>query len=537
MIEFFDTLSKKGLDTVLSRPLYNYKTFEGDEKLFSFLDDISINNRKVLVHGDGDPDGAFGAKIVLETLKRLGCNNFEFCKYRIKTHILLDEYVYYAIRNKFDYMIIVDSSSQNMDHILSLVNNGVKVIIIDHHVNKYKLEDYPKDSVVLNTTTENNRLGETRYKLSAGALTFYLLSEYLRRKGLYYKDLSAYALLTLYSDCIDMTKPLNRSIYYLATSLPREDLPLYVKHYLTKNEIFCRRFIEFRFIPQINSLFRSENMQLVNEYLFEEHTYPEYSDLLNKINDIYVSVRSSISLVSDIVYKESLNHLIVANLSNVGNSSRQVTMESDNGRFITNNSFLVNNLSNDVIKNLNNLYNYTGLVANNLSTEFGKPCITLCDTGKGIKASFRDYLSRNYLSKFKMFCNAEGHPAAFAINLKYNELSDFLFYIREIIDKKYYILKVDEPIEINCDGNLPNSKLLESMALYNEFSGIDYPVAIVSKKNNLKASRTYNKYYSYEYKWGNYKFYSKNVFVPNYVIKLKPVKKAKLNLIVYNRGC
>lgn len=532
------SLEERGLGSILLRPTYEYKPFKGDEKLFSFLDDISKNNKKVLVHGDGDPDGAFGAKIVLETLKRLGCNNVEFCKYRIKTHILLDEYVYYAIYNKFDYMIIVDSSSQDLTHINELVSNNIKVIIIDHHVNPYSYDDYPENCVMLNTTNENKRLGREEYKLSAGALTFYLLSEYLRRRNVTYKDLSAYALLTLYSDCIDMTRPLNRSIYYMATSLFRDELPIYVRHYLTKFEVFCRRFIEYRFIPQINSLFRSEHMDLINTYLFEEHSYVEYGNILKEIEQIYLNVRDCISLVSDIVYKENLNNFIIANLSDVGNSSRKIIMETSYGiSSVKDNSFLVNNLSSRILNNLNNLYNYTGLVANNLSTEFGKPCIVLCDTGYDIKASFRDYLSRGYLKTFKMFCKAEGHPAAFAIKLTYEELPDFMYHLREIVDKKYFIYKIDEPIEINCEGIVPDDRLLNNMALYNEFSGIDYPVAIVSKKNNMKVKKTYNKYYCYEYKWGDHIFYSKNVFVPNYTIKLKPVKKSKLNLIVYNRGC
>ena len=507
-IQFQKELDKLGVSNILETPSYSYHGFSNDKDFFKALDDIRDNNLKVLIHGDSDPDGAFGARIFIECCKRLNIVNHEFYYYKERSHVLTNEAVYYAIDNKFDYIVIIDSSTNDMFNISKLISNGIKVIILDHHKPNYTLDAYPDNCIIINTIIENNIRLEDFYRLSGGALTFYVMSEYLRRNNRPYEDLSSYALITLYSDSIDMTKELNRAIYYMATGLSRSSLPIYVKHYLTDYSAFNRRFIEYTFVPKINALFRSEHLDLINKYLFSDNNYSENLNLLSEIQNVYDSCRKLVNQATDLAVRENMENLVIANLSQI-NLPIQV----------------------------NKLYNYTGLVANNLSNDYGKPCVVLCDTGINIKGSLRDCMSRNYLTIFQQFkfFKAEGHNAAFGIGLEYRDYQRFMRYIRDKIDKKFYVLGVMEPLEIEYENSIPSVEFLNKVALYNEFSGISVPIAIIKKTNNLKCSKSFSKSYGYVYNWGNVTVSSSKRLPPGYTLEIKPIKGKSLKLVVYNR--
>lgn len=507
--EFYKSLKDNDISNILEKSVYQYQGFHNDEKLFSMYDDIIANNRKVLIHGDPDPDGVFALKIQQGMFDRLNFSNYTLWKYNSRSHNMENDVVAHAIYNNYDYLIILDSSSNAMDDIRKLVKFGVKVIVIDHHQCDWDYSSYPEDCTIINCTMDNRLRRQEFYKLSAGALTFCLVSEYLKRKERPYKDLSAYALVTLYSDCIDMTRDLNRGIYYMATGLAESVLPICIRHFMERYSVFSRRFIEYTFVPKINALFRAERFDIINRYLLETPDYNECINLVKTIKDNHVETKKKLDTITDIIQKDNLNNLVIANLSSI-----------------------------NISINLDKLYNYTGLVANNISQEFGKPCIVLCDNPKDncIKGSFRDLLSRNYLPRFKQFCSAAGHGAAFGIKIPYSDYADFMRYVKNQIDKKFFILGVRDPIEINCGEEIPNDDLIKLMAQYNEFSGVDVPIALLTKKNNLKAVRGYNSSYQYQYKWGQYVIKSKSRIIPGGLMKVKPVKTKSINLLAYNRN-
>lgn len=501
--DFMEALDKYGATDVLDRVSYQYHGFENDNKLFNVLDDIVYKGGKVLVHGDSDPDGLFSLKIVTETFDKLGFLGYEVYQYKERSHVLTDEATLYPIYNNFTHMIILDSSSNDMRNITRLSSFGVNVIIIDHHVCDYDYSEYPNNCTIINTTVENRIRRKDFYTLSAGALTFMLFGEYLRRKGEEYEWLSSYGLITLYSDSIDMSSPINRSIYYLATGLPKSQLPLYVRHFMSDYQIFNRRFIEFTFSPKINTLFRAEKFDLLNSYMFDENSHQQYSVLVDEISMLHEEKRKMVSIITDAVRVENLNNLVIANLATVNIPVYE-----------------------------NKLYNYTGLVANNLSSQYGKPCVVLCDAGTGIKGSFRDSLSRNYLKVFRQFSNSNGHNAAFGINISYRLLDNFLYYLKEKIDKKFFILGVENPIELTSDGYVP-IELLEDIAKYNEFSGNSLPMAIILKKNDMKVTRVYDR--GYRYQWGDLFIESTRLVPTGGLLKIKPVYNKRIKLVTVNR--
>ena len=60
------------------------------------------------------------------------------------------------------------------------------------------------------------------------------MEKYLRRIGKKVPaSLSVYALISLYSDCMDMSNRLNKQIYYLANGRPKGEMPDMVQYFMT----------------------------------------------------------------------------------------------------------------------------------------------------------------------------------------------------------------------------------------------------------------------------------------------------------------
>lgn len=505
-IDFYKFVEENCPDILNTYVPYSHPTYINEDKLFSYMDDILSNNRKVLIVPDPDPDGLLSCLEWTVVLDNFGHTNYEVWEYRNRNHSVDCEAISYSIEGKFDYIIILDAGSNDMVNINKLSVFGVKSIIIDHHVSSYDYDDYPSENVIINTIMNNRRDANSLYRLSAGALNFTLLYKYCCSKKRYYDYLSVYGLITLYSDCIDMSSYLNRSIYYMAVNTTSSLLPRFVRDFLN-NSVFNRRFVEFTLVPKINSLFRAEEFSILNKYFFDGClTSFERNSIVNKIMELYDVKRKMVARVTDLVQRDVLNNFVIANLSSC-----------------------------DLPDKVEKLYNYTGLIANNLAQEYGKPCIVLCDTGTNVKGSFRDLLGRNYLEIFCQFSKSEGHPAAFGINLNYVDVADFIDMIKNTVDKKFFIYKLEDNLVLDMNDVTPNVKLLKDIAYYNEFSGQSLPMAVVKKRHMMREFSNYKKSY-YNYKWGDLTVESQYKLVLGSYIKIKPVLAKNLRLISYARG-
>lgn len=504
--DFYEFINENCSDVLNNNVTYSHPSYINEEKLFLYLDDIIKNDKKVLIVPDPDPDGLMCGLLWKNVLSLFSCTNFEIWDYKNRSHSVDFEAVAYSIEGKFDYIVILDAGTNDLASINKLCVFGVKPIVIDHHVSHYDYDAYPSECVIINTVMNNRKNVNCLFRLSAGALNFTLLYKYCCNKGYFYDFLSAYALVSLYSDSIDMSDRLNRSIYCMAVKLPQNSLPKFIRDFLL-NSVFNRRFIEFSLVPKINALFRAEEFGMLNDYFFNDSlTTFQRNSILNKIKDLYENKRKMVARVTDIVSREVLNNFVIANLSTC-----------------------------DLPDKTEKLYNYTGLIANNLSQEYGKPCIVLCDTGTNVKGSFRDLLGRNYLEIFSQFSKSEGHQAAFGIHLNYVDVYDFIDMIKNTVDKKFFIYKLEDNLVLDMNDVYPNKKLLSDMAFYNEFSGHSLPMAVVRKRHMMKELSSYKRNY-YSYKWGDLTVESQYKLVLGNYIKIKPVHAKNLRLISYSRG-
>lgn len=504
IMKFRKVLQEMGLLDILTRVDYRSTLLGNTNKIYDFITDIITNNRKVLLYGDYDPDGmmcVFGWK---EFFRNVGFSNYTVFTYGDRMHVLDPYAVRQAIRYQFDYIIINDTCTNEMDKIEELIKFGVKVIILDHHESNYRYKDYPSNCAIVNSTLETG----VELTVSAGALVYLVLEYYLKTNIKHYDDrnMVCYALISLYADCINMENPINRAIYHKATNIDSNDLAPEIRMFMKPYDKFSRRFIEFRYTPKLNCAFRQELFTLLNDYVKSRYYagFSEMKERVETLTDLHMKSIEITERVTDIIATEELDNFILANMNSV-----------------------------DTYVNIaqNKLYNYTGLVANKLADRHGKCCVVWCANGGEIKGSFRDLQARDYLKVFQQFCFAQGHKSAFGIHINPLEFTSFVNYVKKV-DTIYEIEPVDnEPIIMEHPELEPNIELLEEMAIYNEFSG-QIPIALVKVKIGKGFRQTKTKFGGYRYRWGDLTISSSRRLTTNSYEYLKPTVGKKLKLYV-----
>lgn len=483
-MEFYRHLKENAIYDFLEPTEYISPAITKYEDFKKAVTDIMVNHRRVLLYGDYDPDGLMCVLEWKAFFKKFDFNNYDVFQYRNRTHKIDDFAILEAIEGRYEYIIINDAGTNDITNINKLIQFGVKVILVDHHQPKYTYDDYPDGCVLINSIMENQLNEKQNSKqpkliVSAGALVFILLDKVLRDYRRYSRDLSAYALCSLYADCIDMSSPINRGIYHMARNLGDKVLPLEIRLFLNKYTIFSRRFIEFHMTPKINSAFRNENFDGLNTaFLTTEYTTPQIvGNLVDSLTDLHQNSATLVNTATDIIYYENVGDFVVGNLNSV-------------------------NVHIDITKT--RLYNYTGLIANKLAERFKKPAVVYCGSGGKVKGSFRDILGRNYLKTFKAFSESEGHNAAFGIKLNVLEVPDFLRNLEDFGVNEEARKVTNEPIKVKGYTVPPSYQELNDMANYNEFAGITHPLVVIEVVRTASMKERPNNYGGYVYRWQNY---------------------------------
>lgn len=552
---FYDILLEHNALEILDYVPYSRLTFKNTEKINDCFRDIIVNNRKVFIYGDYDIDGLCSAIICYEALIECGCDssNVDIYNYKKRTHKLDKLAVMECIQRMPDYFIICDTGSSEIEKISTILKYGIKVIVMDHHNTIYSYEDYEEHfkkfqfkPVVINTTIENALYREQsndkestvsekegtvsdktvsqtdkgaqlngnstqtnevndKFKLSAGALVFCVMDSFAALMNVNIIKLSAYALISLYSDCMDMSNRINRSLYYLAETIAKDDLPPKIRIFMHEKSCFFSRFIQFKFAPVINASFRSEKFEYINTIFFDRNAdAASIARNIEAMQIIYKNIREMVLAVSDAIEYKELNNFVFADLRSV----EPYIMVDDN-----------------------KLFNYTGLIANKLSEKCEKPAIIVCRMNKYYKGSFRDIKGKNYLQIFKQFSKAEGHNPAFGIKIPIFEFEYFLKTLRNL-DEKFAVEKVNNsPIIIDYNKLMPDLTLLNEISLYNEFAGQSLPEIYLKKVFTANISGGKTKYY-FLYRWGDCIIQSNHGLSIGNTILLKPFRTSNVRALV-----
>lgn len=406
---------------------------------------ISTENLKVYIDYDCDPDGYFSAKILTETFRCIGFNNYTLCRHTTKRHILSEAYVLSLIREHYDVIFILDSSSGDMKTIKAIADSGSICCVVDHHECFSEFRDYPASSIIVNPKIDAHdvRANVVYDCLSAGAITsllcaFTLQVEFNIKPPI---DLYLFGVITLYSDIMDMSNSYNIAFVTRFQNTDIINSPIIKLFWDDRYDHFDRSYISFKLVPRLNALFRTENFDLLYNLFFDDNYLA--ASTIQKIEEIYVWAKAYTQRLVSSCTNKRYNDFILA------------VMPKDS-------SILARN--------------FTGLVANTIASNYDMPVICLHRTTElSWGGSVRDPFSRDLLSIFRSICYAEGHRSAFGITMEPDRIDQIL----PLIDGTLPRVSDDSVIIMDWD-NCPEGfhSDLQLMACFNEFGGQDLPIAM-----------------------------------------------------------
>lgn len=455
-MSFLSILQQRDLDYVISDIPFKPVVPQNGIEFAKLLKRILEENLHVYIDYDCDPDGYFSAKALVDTFNLIGIQNFELCKHTIKRHSLNEAYVSKLVNKHYDVVFVLDSSSNNMNLIKGLHNVGTVCCVVDHHECSYNFSDYPKSAIIINPKIDAKYESVPYDCLSAGAITA-LLCAYTLQTVFKIKpplDLYLYGSVTLYSDSMDMSNAYNISYISRFQNTPFINSKLITLFFDERYDHFDKSYISFKLIPRLNALFRTENFDLLFRLFFEMDTL-DLAVVKQQIDMHYNDCRK---------YAQRLM------------SSCKITTYPD---FI----IAIMDRNSDAFAR-----NFTGLVANMLSSEYDKPVICLHQTTPlEWGGSVRDPYSRNLLAVMSTLCYAEGHKAAFGIQMDAQNVdmlaSVLAGELPEVSEAAQSVIMIDwdkHPTDFKND--------LQLMATFNEFGGNGLPAAMgaLSIKNNFR---------------------------------------------------
>lgn len=501
MSDFYGYLNKKDLLDFLSPVDFELPQFSHLEDAVSVIVEGIKSEKRFYIYGDYDVDGLMCIRCLSSIFEKLDYQNYAIFEYRKRTHALDKIAPHKCMQSGADIFLIADTGSSREDKgaLDSLVQNGVEVVVLDHHDSDFTYEDYEQSGIHIINTVLENELGAD-YDLSAGALCFCVAGAVLQKFKVKYEDLSCYALTSLYADCMNMGNRLNRAIYALAK---KQTIPTDLLYFMTSFCSFNARYIEYWFAPRVNALFRSENLSLLNKlFINRPSNSVVLSSLLTKVEEVYSSIREMVAGVCDVLPVTDYDNFAVADLGAV------------------NDNF-------SVLKN--KLWNYTGLVASKLSDRYQKAAVVYCTNGESYNGSFRDLYGREYLHVFKSFCNAGGHGAAFGYHLDIGEVPEFLQWIAKLDSLGDKITTDNQPVIFDYEWNEPDMALLKDMASFNEFAGKGVPQVLLRKQVLGSVHSNVTKY-GFKSCWGNVRIMGQQQLPFGEVVLLKPLWANELKL-------
>lgn len=445
-MSFISALRARNLEYVVDRQLFKPIVPQNGKRFAELIKRIVDENLRVYVDYDCDPDGFFSFRILMKMFELCNFTNYTYTKHTVKRHVLSESFVWNLSQEKYDVVFILDSSTNDMNAIKTLTDAGSIVCVVDHHESHYKFNDYPPSAVIVNPRIDRLYQDVVYDCLSAGAVCSLLCAFTLKTVFNIQAptDMFLYGVVTLYSDIMDLSNAYNIAFIsrYMNTQLISS--PVIKLFWNEAYDHFDSSYISFKLIPRLNALFRTENFALLQKVFFSTEDL-DYDALAEQIEEIYK-------------YTKQYTEFLVSSCNVLFETPTLLTV---------------------CIPQQEKAYtrNFTGLVANKFASAANKTTICFYDcSAQKYTGSVRDPFSRDIRVICSSCCYAEGHPAAFGIEISKSQSNIVLPIISDAISA----LSQDNQnlIIMNWDDNPDFKKDLQLMAEYNEFGGQGLPAAL-----------------------------------------------------------
>lgn len=383
-------------------------------------------SQRIGVLYDPDVDGLMSGFILQDFLKRLNINVYRHMNQN-KIHGLKDEAMDWVRREQLTTLFIVDAGSGDADTINELIQEGVQVIVLDHH--DYEEQPILEGGVIINAVN-HEPLRDT-----SGCGVVYRFLEYLGREYNLDTDIyEKYVGITILSDICSMRSADNR--YFVEKAYEAVGTG-----YLFKAFDFYGSFSSFfsyKLIPFFNAMIRCNYI----EGVLGLTDYFEKRGLQTRIAE-YTFVREE--------QKERVEKL------------------KEVGEFIELDGlvFLIRPPQEQNYKVFN------GLVANQLIQAYEKGAIVAeyNPEANTLEGSFRGYgYGKDVLEQWGITC--QGHDEACGVSIPMERMEDILLNFSQEITRKV-------TVDIITTSNGLTEEEWMDLAWFNELYGKDLPLVLV----------------------------------------------------------
>lgn len=345
-----------------------------------FLSYVKDKEKKITVVADPDIDGIMASTIMYQWIKNIH-NGVKISHHqRNKGHGVIPERI-----NKTDLLIIVDSSSNSIEEVKLILQQGkaADIIILDHHETDGKINEIP--NVVL--VNPHQPLDKYRNKhLSGGLLTFKFL-EYCEGyiDNAMSHQLIDLAAISIVSDVMNVAEMENRYYYYEGTRLIKNKG---LATLLYKLNIDCSNInstdLAFKLNKALNSTLRLQNIILI----FKLILYYQSDEDISFVQQI----------IENIQKRENIENEIISSISILHDSKGVILAQ--------NNYSEANSMSN----------NFNGVIASKMADREGKNVAVVSKGLRGSGRAYADYNFKDYINN-SGYATGAGHQGAFGINI------------------------------------------------------------------------------------------------------------------------
>lgn len=433
LLEYFN-ITEEEYD-YLTRPLsfkdvYSPYKFDGMSNAIALVKKHINSSNKIMIYGDYDCDGIMSTSIVYKALESLGVIPGYYIPSRyIDGYGLTIERAKQIVEKGYKLLITVDNGITAFDAIEFCKNNGVDVIVIDHHQQGEKL---PVADAIIHPFVSNFSSLAT----SAGFCSFMFSYALLDKIDNYLLILGAISVI---SDMMPL-KDFNRDIVRLATQI-YESGKYCALDLLKEGDEFNYMSIGMRMSPKINAvgrILKTNKINMLVPFLVsndKEKVFAIYKEI-DQINENrkYISKNIDFDL----------------NMDEVNKAGIVTTLDVEEGMI--------------------------GILANKLMNEYKKPVIVFTHDSKDpelLKGSCRSLEGFNIVKCFEelesLLLNAGGHAYAGGLSIRKKDYINF----KELFIKQcemHPVVEVKEKtININLtDVNLSTYRLIDTLSPFGE---------------------------------------------------------------------
>ncbi len=409
-----------------------------DPRLLGNIDEATgkiikaVKNKDLIgISIDPDFDGLSAGVIIYRYLKNL-TKNIYYIYPDGRDHGI--EYQVNKIKPNTKLLIIVDSSTNSVDACKEICEQGIEIVILDHHQLDQEENKY--------ATIVNPQLCNYPNKELSGAgvawKTIQVLDEKLNNSySNEFVDLVGSALV---ADVMDMSVLENRYLVYQAlNNINNNGLRAILQ--ITKPNHIDSSTIGYMIAPTINGAIRLNQTNKAIELLLSSHPVEcaNIASELKQMNDKRKNVEESI-------YQEVLQGI-----------EDQIDAED---------KIII------VPYNKSLSANYNGLIATKIANNFQRPAIFMIEENGYLKGSYRGYNNfnvRDFLLTIKDVDWAKGHGPAGGTGFFTNKLQSIKKQINESLSEQDF--KPQRQYDLEIDANDITEKLIERLNKYNYVTG------------------------------------------------------------------